>query len=129
MRRLLADFRFRVRALFDGHAQRDLDDELRFHLDMDAAALRAQGLASADADRLARRQFGSMRREAAQVRYAWVIALVDVFAAVVRHARRQLRRRAEQNSSSLVSWLRPSAACRSVAFRLYPTWEKMYLWS
>ena len=94
MRRLLADLLFRLRAAFGGHAQRDLDDELRFHLDMDAAALRARGLTPSDADRLARRQFGSMRREAERVRDTWGIALVDEFAADVRHALRQMRRRA-----------------------------------
>ncbi len=94
MRRVLADLLFRVRALFDGHAQRDLDDELSFHLEMDAAALRAQGFASADAEREARRRFGSLRREAERVRDAWGVALVDEFAADVRHALRQMRRRA-----------------------------------
>ncbi len=44
-------------------------------------------------------------------------------------SRRQLCRRAAQNSSSRFNWLRPSAAWMSVAFRLYPTCEKMYLWS
>ena len=93
MRQLLSDTLFRIRALFDRRAQRELDEELRFHLDMDAAALRSRGLAPAEAERVARRQFGSMRREAERVRDAWGIALADEFVADVRHAVRQMRRR------------------------------------
>lgn len=94
MRNILSDAFFRIRALFDRGAQRELDEELRFHLDMDAAALRSQGLAPAEAERVARRQFGSMRREAERVRDAWGISLADEFVADVRHALRQMRRRA-----------------------------------
>ncbi|MGH7649167.1 MAG: ADOP family duplicated permease, partial [Gemmatimonadaceae bacterium] len=94
MRRILPDLLFRLRALFGGHAQRELDEELRFHLEMDAAALRSQGLTPADAERSARRQFGSMRREAERARDAWGISLADEFVADVRHALRQMRRRA-----------------------------------
>lgn len=94
MRHILSDAFFRIRALFDRRAQRELDEELRFHLEMDAAALRSQGLAPADAARVAQRQFGSMRREAEQVRDAWGVSLADEFVADVRHALRQMRRRA-----------------------------------
>ena len=76
MRQLLSDTLFRIRALFDRRAQRELDEELRFHLDMDAAALRSRGLAPAEAERVARRQFGSMRREAERVRDAWGITII-----------------------------------------------------
>jgi len=94
MRRVLSDVVFRIRALFDRSAKRELDEELRFHLEMDAAALRSRGLTPADAERVARRQFGSMRREAERVRDAWGVSLADEFAADVRHAMRQMRRRA-----------------------------------
>jgi len=94
MRRVLSDVVFRIRALFDRSAKRELDEELRFHLEMDAAALRSRGLTPADAESVARRQFGSMRREAERVRDAWGVSLADEFAADVRHAMRQMRRRA-----------------------------------
>src|SRR6185312_9015335 len=94
MRRIIADVLFRMRALFGTRAQRELDDELRFHLEMDAATLRARGMPAADAERLARRQFGSLRREAEQVRDAWGVSLANEFVADVRHALRQMRRRA-----------------------------------
>ncbi|HEV2180925.1 MAG TPA: ABC transporter permease [Gemmatimonadaceae bacterium] len=94
MRHILADALFRIRALLDRRAQRELDEELRFHLDMDAAALRSQGLAPAEAERVAQRQLGSMRREAERVRDAWGVSLADEFVADVRHALRQMRRRA-----------------------------------
>lgn len=81
MRQLLSDALFRVRVLFDGRAQRELDEEPRFHLDMDAAVLRSRGLAPEEAEREARRQFGSVRREAERVRDAWAISLADEFVA------------------------------------------------
>lgn len=94
MRDILSDALFRLRALFDRRAQRELDEELRFHLDMDAAALRSQGLPAAEAERVARRQFGSVRREAERARDAWGVSLADEFAGDIRHALRQMRRRA-----------------------------------
>lgn len=94
MLRILGDLRFRLRALFRSRAaQRELDEELAFHLAMDAEALRARGLSPEDADREARRRFGSLGREAERTRDAWGISLARELAADVRHAARQMRRR------------------------------------
>jgi putative ABC transport system permease protein len=94
MLRRVTDLAFRLRALFRrGTAERELHDELAFHLQMDAETLRAGGLASADADREARRRFGSLTRESERVREGWGVGLGFEFLADVRHAVRQMRRR------------------------------------
>ena len=43
-------------------AWKDLDDELRFHLEMEAARLRRDGLPSAEAQRQAMARFGGVER-------------------------------------------------------------------
>ncbi|MFL5578985.1 MAG: ADOP family duplicated permease [Gemmatimonadaceae bacterium] len=47
---------------------RDVDDEIGFHLALKAEALRAQGLAPEEAERLARERFGDVERLRAEVR-------------------------------------------------------------
>ena len=57
--RLLSRLRFRLRALRRGAAQQDLDDELQFHLEQQAAAYEREGLPPVEARAAARRDFGS----------------------------------------------------------------------
>ena len=46
--------------MFGRRSQRDFEDEVRAHLDLEAERLRAQGLSPADAEREARRHFGNV---------------------------------------------------------------------
>ncbi|HSA55682.1 MAG TPA: ADOP family duplicated permease [Gemmatimonadaceae bacterium] len=90
----MADLSFRLRALFARRGlERQLDEEFAFHLEMEAAKLRAQGLSPADAMREAQRRFGSATRAGEAARDRWGVSLAWQLAADVRHAWRQYRRR------------------------------------
>jgi putative ABC transport system permease protein len=94
MLRFFRDASFRLRAFFRRNAaEQDLQEELAFHMQMDADALRTRGLSAPDADREARRRFGSMTRERERAREGWGVSLGYEFLADVRHATRQMRRR------------------------------------
>ena len=55
--------RARVRALLKRQdVERDLDDELRFHLDMETEYQMRRGLSERDARRRAQREFGGVER-------------------------------------------------------------------
>ena len=78
--------------------RRDLDDEVRFHLDMRAAELRAQGMAPDEADAEALRRFGDvddLRQDSARTgehraRWAQALEWLGGWALDVRFAGRQL---------------------------------------
>jgi predicted permease len=58
---MLSDLRFRLRSLFKRRqAEADLDDELRFHIERQAAKARDAGVSPEEADRQARLQFGAL---------------------------------------------------------------------
>ena len=100
----LNDLVFRARAIVNRRStDRDLDDELRFHLSMDMNALRANGLSASEADREARRRFGALGAEAEQAREGWGISLLDELIADARHGLRQMRRRPGFSATVLVA--------------------------
>ena len=86
-RRLL--FRLRRREL-----ERELAEEMRFHLEMKAEANRADGLSEKDAAWAARRQFGNVTRMAEQCRDMWGWSGLERFGKDVRVSLRGLRREA-----------------------------------
>ena len=60
---MFADFRYRLRALFQRDAMdQELDDELRFHVERETEKLIARGLSPADAAREASLAFGGVSR-------------------------------------------------------------------
>jgi putative ABC transport system permease protein len=85
LRRFLALFRRR-------RLDRDLDDELAFHLAMRREEQGRQGVALADADIAARRQFGNVLRVKEDARDAWVLAWLEDVLQDVRFALRGFRR-------------------------------------
>ena len=92
--RRLADVVYRLRALFRlGTAERELSEEVQFHLDMEAAKLVEQGMTPADAAREARRRFGGVAYQQERARDAWGIRMLRDLLNDVRHALRQFRRR------------------------------------
>lgn len=92
--RRLSDLAFRLRALLrPGTTERELSDEVEFHLDMEAGKLIEQGMAPADAAREARRRFGGVAYQQERARDAWGIRMLRDFLNDVRHAVRQFRRR------------------------------------
>jgi predicted permease len=74
----LRDWRLRVRALFSpGRVERDLEDELSFHIERETQQLTDQGMDPAEARRRAQARFGSTALAADECRDARGTALVD----------------------------------------------------
>jgi putative ABC transport system permease protein len=91
---LLSDLRHRLRAVFHrADVERELDDELRFHLERDAEARVRAGESPAEARRKAAAAFGGLERTRDDARDARGIALLDVVAHDLRYAARGLRAR------------------------------------
>lgn len=91
---MLSDLRFRVRALFDRRAmERELDDELRFHLEQEAAKHIRAGVPAAEAARRARVEFGGLDRIKDDTRDARGVAMLDAIGQDLRYAWRGLRAR------------------------------------
>ena len=84
LRRLIALFR-------RGGLNRDLDDELAFHVAMRQEGQRHQGVTAADAELSARRQFGSVLRVKEHTRDAWRFAWLDRLLQDIRGAFRMIR--------------------------------------
>jgi len=70
----------------------DLDDELRFHLDMETANNVARGMSSGDAAMVARRALGGIERTKDDVREARGLDRIDALMRDIRFAMRSLRR-------------------------------------
>jgi predicted permease len=90
---MLSDFRLRLRSLFRRSVlDRELDDELRFHLDRQIDFLVRGGLSPAEAARRARIELGGLDEIREAHRDARGISLFTHFGRDLRHALRQLRR-------------------------------------
>jgi putative ABC transport system permease protein len=93
MKRWLGDAWFRVRALMGrGRMERDMEDEVGFHLEMEERKYRAQGMGPEEARRLARVKFGGEDRFKEQARRSWGVGWLQDLGGDVRFASRQLRR-------------------------------------
>jgi predicted permease len=89
---MLADLRFRLRALFNRNAlERELDDELRFHLEHEIEKHVRAGMSRADAERTARMAFGGVERIKDDTRDARGLVFVDTMMQDLRYALRGLR--------------------------------------
>ncbi|HJU66179.1 MAG TPA: permease prefix domain 1-containing protein, partial [Gemmatimonadaceae bacterium] len=83
----------RIRALVHKRqVEREMDDEMRFHVDMEAAELAARGLPAHEAERLARLRFGGMERYKEEGRDARGTRWAEDGAYDIRYALRTLRR-------------------------------------
>ena len=83
----------RLRALLRRDvAEQDLDDELRFHLDMETEYLMRMGLPEADARRRAQREFGGVERYRDESRDARGVSAIEDFVRDLRVSARSLRR-------------------------------------
>jgi len=91
---MLSNLQFRIRALIRRDRMNgELDEELAFHLEMQARQLVEQGWSAAAAAAEARRRFGLVDRETQRARDSWGIGPVVDAMSDVRVALRQLRRR------------------------------------
>ena len=88
----LSDLRFRWRALFHrAEIERELDEELRFHLEREAAKLERRGLGAADARRQARLEFGGVDRVKEEARDVRGVRMLETMLRDLRYAVRGLR--------------------------------------
>ncbi len=88
-----SDLRYRLRALFRrGALERDLDDELRYHLEREAEKYAAAGMSLAEARRRARLALGGVDRAKEEDRDRRGTRLLETFLRDVRYAVRSLRR-------------------------------------
>ena len=71
--------------------ERDMDDEMRFHVEMEAAELVRGGMSADEADRVARATFGGIERHKDDARDSVGLRLLDDLAQDLRYAVRQLR--------------------------------------
>jgi predicted permease len=90
-------------ALLRSRMERDMDREMRFHLDARAADLAAQGVPRAEAERRARGEFGDMVRWKEAGRDARGLRLVDDLGADLRYAVRTMRRTPGFTAAAVVS--------------------------
>src|SRR5689334_7175452 len=75
---MLSDLRFRLRAVFNRRAmERDLDNEVRFHLEQETKKLVARGISPGEAARQAVLSFGGVNRIKDDARDARGVALWD----------------------------------------------------
>jgi putative ABC transport system permease protein len=89
---MLTDLLYRLRALFRrGAMERELDAELRFHLERETEKLVRAGMSVADATRQARLTFGGVERFKDESRDARGVMLLDILTQDLRYALRGLR--------------------------------------
>jgi predicted permease len=89
--RLLSECRHRLRAVLRrGELERELDDELALHLELEREKLMRAGLSPADATRAASLAFGGVDRIGEASRDARGVRWIDVASQDLRHAVRQL---------------------------------------
>jgi len=90
----MTDLRYRLRALFHrGALERELDEELQFHIEREIEKRVRAGMTIDDATRTARLAFGGVERVKDESRDARGIALLDVISQDLRYAARGLRLR------------------------------------
>jgi predicted permease len=90
----LSDLRYRFRAVFRRSAlQREIDEELRFHLDHEARKLEASGLPPNEAQRQARLAFGGVARIKDDTRDVSGVSWLEIIGQDLRYAVRGLRAR------------------------------------
>ena len=91
---MLNDLRYRLRALFTRNTMdRELEDELRFHLEKETAKLVSAGVPPDDAHRQARATFGGLERIKDDTRDARGLVLLETLAQDFRYAARALAAR------------------------------------
>jgi putative ABC transport system permease protein len=89
----LSDLRLRCRALLQRRRlNRDLEEEIRFHLDQRADSYRQQGMGSDEAAQFSRRQSGSPTAWTEVCRDMWTFRWMEVLSQDLRYAARTLRR-------------------------------------
>src|SRR4051812_22704267 len=114
-----SDLRLRVRALFTpGQVERDLDEELAFHIACETRKLMAGGLSASEARRRALARFGAVPLAADQCRDERGISFFETLARDVGFALRTLRR-APLVAVTVVSTIAVGLGVVAVAFTFF----------
>ena len=91
--RWITDVLYRLKAIIaPGRMQRDLDDEVTFHLEMETKKNRERGMSEEEARRQALRSFGGVLRQKERARESWGVSFVQNLKGDARYALRQLGR-------------------------------------
>ena len=91
---MLNDLRHRMRALFRrDHADRALDDELRFHIAALAQSYVSRGVPRDEAERRANIEFGGLDRIKDDTRDAWGVSSLEATLQDIRRAAHRIARR------------------------------------
>jgi predicted permease len=115
---MLNDLLYRLRALVRGRTvERELDDELRFHLEHEARKYEAAGLPHDEAVRMARIAFGGVDYIKDECREARGTRLAETLVQDVRYGARMLRR-APGFSITAVATIAASTAALATVFTL-----------
>src|SRR5262245_41109933 len=89
----VSDLRYRLRALFRRNSvERELDQELRFHLERETEKNIHQGLPPEEAARQARVAFGSLDIAKEASRDGWGLSWLEILSQDIHYALRSLRR-------------------------------------
>jgi predicted permease len=92
LRDLLSDLRYRLIALLRrSRLERELDDELRFHIERQTALNVTAGMSPTDARTTALREFGGIERRKEEVRETRGVSLIEHFVQDLSYALRGLR--------------------------------------
>ncbi len=106
-----SDVRYRLRALFHRHAlERELDDEVRFHIEREAEKLERAGVSHGEAVRRARLEFGGVDRAKEESRDGRGVLLIETTLQDLRYALRGLRMRITPSAASSVARRRHGAS-------------------
>jgi hypothetical protein len=90
---MLHDFLYRLRALFRREqVENEMEEELSFHLECEAARNSNSGMASGDAHQIARRDFGGVDQTRESCRDARGTRLVEDIVQDCRYALRMIRK-------------------------------------
>lgn len=109
---------FRFRSLFGRERrEQDLDDELRFHLETEAAERTEAGLAPDDARLAARRSLGNATFLREETRVVWTWTWAEQLALDVRYGWRQLNRSKITSAAAILS-LALALGASTAAFQL-----------
>jgi predicted permease len=101
---LLSELRYRFRTLFSKRStERELDEELRFHIEQEARKLEASGLTPDEARRQARIAFGGVERIKDDTRDVSGVSWLDVLLQDLRYAARGLRARPAFTASVILT--------------------------
>ena len=96
-------FSFSRAALDRSAFERDMDDELRFHVESRAADLVRRGLSPEEAARRARVEFGSIEKHKEESRASFGLRLLDEVRGDVRYARRTFARNRTFTATAIIT--------------------------